>query len=232
MRGFRRRPRPLMNNSFRLIYAGHYPKPGARHSDRWLRRLETRPRSGPDRGSGFRRERRIVRRPLRPSGAFWALAGGPVPRGGARSWEREAMLRFLWEDVPEGIEGFAPVPRAFVPSRARSTWRPFSVFERRFSAVQGLFSPSLRPPRNAITSDTGMVPDDTPVGARQRLLDPAIMGPPIVWLASPAGPGSTASGSSPPSSSSGWQRDERRASCPAACAGPRRPRGPWVGGAR
>ena len=31
---------------------------------------------------------------------------------------------------------------------------------------------------------TGMVPDDTPPEVRQRLLDPAIMGPPIVWLAS------------------------------------------------
>jgi NAD(P)-dependent dehydrogenase (short-subunit alcohol dehydrogenase family) len=35
-------------------------------------------------------------------------------------------------------------------------------------------------------TDTGMVPDDTPAEARERLLDPAIMGPPIVWLASPA----------------------------------------------
>jgi gluconate 5-dehydrogenase len=31
---------------------------------------------------------------------------------------------------------------------------------------------------------TGMVPDDAPPEVRQRLLDPAIMGPPIVWLAS------------------------------------------------
>jgi NAD(P)-dependent dehydrogenase (short-subunit alcohol dehydrogenase family) len=35
-------------------------------------------------------------------------------------------------------------------------------------------------------TDTGMIPDDTPAEARERLLDPAIMGPPIVWLASPA----------------------------------------------
>jgi gluconate 5-dehydrogenase len=32
---------------------------------------------------------------------------------------------------------------------------------------------------------TGMVPDDAPAQVRARLLDPAIMGPPIVWLASP-----------------------------------------------
>jgi gluconate 5-dehydrogenase len=38
-------------------------------------------------------------------------------------------------------------------------------------------------------TDTGMVPDDTPPDARARLLDPAIMGPPIVWLASPAAAG-------------------------------------------
>jgi gluconate 5-dehydrogenase len=32
---------------------------------------------------------------------------------------------------------------------------------------------------------TGMIPDDFPDEARARLLDPAIMGPPIVWLSSP-----------------------------------------------
>ena len=32
---------------------------------------------------------------------------------------------------------------------------------------------------------TGMVPEDTPPEVRERLLDPAVMGPPIVWLASP-----------------------------------------------
>src|SRR5262249_18004476 len=31
---------------------------------------------------------------------------------------------------------------------------------------------------------TGMIPDGVPEDARARLLDPAIMGPPIVWLAS------------------------------------------------
>ena len=31
---------------------------------------------------------------------------------------------------------------------------------------------------------TGMVPEDTPSEVRERLLDPAVMGPPIVWLAS------------------------------------------------
>jgi NAD(P)-dependent dehydrogenase (short-subunit alcohol dehydrogenase family) len=38
-------------------------------------------------------------------------------------------------------------------------------------------------------TDTGMVPGDTPASTRERLLDPAIMGPPIVWLASPAAAG-------------------------------------------
>jgi NAD(P)-dependent dehydrogenase (short-subunit alcohol dehydrogenase family) len=32
---------------------------------------------------------------------------------------------------------------------------------------------------------TGMIPDDMPDELRASLLDPAIMGPPIVWLASP-----------------------------------------------
>jgi gluconate 5-dehydrogenase len=31
---------------------------------------------------------------------------------------------------------------------------------------------------------TGMIPDDIPIEVRARLLDPAVMGPPIVWLAS------------------------------------------------
>ncbi len=38
-------------------------------------------------------------------------------------------------------------------------------------------------------TDTGMIPDDMPAEARGRLLDSAIMGPPIVWLASPAAAG-------------------------------------------
>jgi gluconate 5-dehydrogenase len=38
-------------------------------------------------------------------------------------------------------------------------------------------------------TDTGMIPDDTPADARERLLDPSIMGAPIVWLASPAAAG-------------------------------------------
>lgn len=36
---------------------------------------------------------------------------------------------------------------------------------------------------------TGMIPDDVDESMRARLLDPAIMGPPIVWLASPAAAG-------------------------------------------
>jgi NAD(P)-dependent dehydrogenase (short-subunit alcohol dehydrogenase family) len=38
---------------------------------------------------------------------------------------------------------------------------------------------------------SGMVPDDAPPEARAGLLDPAIMGPPIVWLASPEAAGVT-----------------------------------------
>jgi NAD(P)-dependent dehydrogenase (short-subunit alcohol dehydrogenase family) len=36
---------------------------------------------------------------------------------------------------------------------------------------------------------TGLIPDDVPAGVWDRLLDPAIMGPPIVWLASPGAAG-------------------------------------------
>jgi gluconate 5-dehydrogenase len=36
---------------------------------------------------------------------------------------------------------------------------------------------------------TGLIPDDVPQHVRDGLLDPAIMGPPIVWLASPAAAG-------------------------------------------
>jgi hypothetical protein len=32
---------------------------------------------------------------------------------------------------------------------------------------------------------TGMIPEDVPPETRKSLLDPAVMGPPIVWLASP-----------------------------------------------
>ena len=38
-------------------------------------------------------------------------------------------------------------------------------------------------------TETGMIPDDASDQARKRLLDPAIMGPPIVWLASDAAAG-------------------------------------------
>lgn len=38
-------------------------------------------------------------------------------------------------------------------------------------------------------TNTGMIPDEMPAEARERLLDPAIMGPPVVWLASPAATG-------------------------------------------
>jgi len=34
-----------------------------------------------------------------------------------------------------------------------------------------------------------MIPDETPAELRATLLDPAIMGPPIVWLASAAAAG-------------------------------------------
>ena len=38
-------------------------------------------------------------------------------------------------------------------------------------------------------TDTGMIPDDVPAETRAALLDPAVMGPPIVWLASPEAAG-------------------------------------------
>jgi NAD(P)-dependent dehydrogenase (short-subunit alcohol dehydrogenase family) len=38
-------------------------------------------------------------------------------------------------------------------------------------------------------TDTGMVPDDVPAHVRRGLLSPSIMGPPIVWLASPGAAG-------------------------------------------
>jgi gluconate 5-dehydrogenase len=36
---------------------------------------------------------------------------------------------------------------------------------------------------------TGMIPDDFPPEQRAALLDPAVMGPPIVWLSSPQAAG-------------------------------------------
>lgn len=38
-------------------------------------------------------------------------------------------------------------------------------------------------------TETGMIPADIPAQFRERLLDPAIMGPPVIWLASPAAAG-------------------------------------------
>ena len=38
-------------------------------------------------------------------------------------------------------------------------------------------------------TDTGMVPEDVSDEVRGRLLDPGIMGPPIVWLTSPQAAG-------------------------------------------
>jgi NAD(P)-dependent dehydrogenase (short-subunit alcohol dehydrogenase family) len=38
-------------------------------------------------------------------------------------------------------------------------------------------------------TNTGMIPDDMPAEARASLLDPSVMGPPIVWLASPEAEG-------------------------------------------
>ena len=74
-------------------------------------------------------------------------------------------------------------------------------------------------------TDTGMVPPDTPPETRERLLDPAIMGPPIVWLASARGrPASTTSGSSPPSSSSGAPPAGSSARGRPAGPGPQSPR--------
>jgi hypothetical protein len=52
---------------------------------------------------------------------------------------------------------------------------------------------------------TGMVPGEVSDKVRARLLDPAIMGPPIVWLASTDAADATASGSSQQSSTTGWR---------------------------
>jgi gluconate 5-dehydrogenase len=38
-------------------------------------------------------------------------------------------------------------------------------------------------------TESGMIPEDVPAEVRAGLLDPAVMGPPIVWLASPAAAG-------------------------------------------
>lgn len=35
-----------------------------------------------------------------------------------------------------------------------------------------------------VVTATGMIPDEVPAEVRAQLLDPAIMGPPIVWLCS------------------------------------------------
>ena len=47
---------------------------------------------------------------------------------------------------------------------------------------------------------TGMIPDEASAEVRAALLDPAVMGPPIVWLASERPPACTTGASSRPSS--------------------------------
>ena len=57
---------------------------------------------------------------------------------------------------------------------------------------------SSRPSGSAVTlnmllpggaTESGMIPEGVPEELRAGLLDPAVMGPPIVWLASPAADG-------------------------------------------
>ena len=56
---------------------------------------------------------------------------------------------------------------------------------------------------------TGIIPDDVGDELRGKLLDPAIMGRPIVWLLLRLPSQCTTSGSSPSTSTSGWERARR-----------------------
>ncbi len=79
-------------------------------------------------------------------------------------------------------------------SEQTMTWRGFVPYGPSGAAVEALsrvmaadladtpVTVNLLLPGGATT--TGMVPEDTPPDVRERLLDPSVMGPPIVWLAS------------------------------------------------
>jgi NAD(P)-dependent dehydrogenase (short-subunit alcohol dehydrogenase family) len=64
---------------------------------------------------------------------------------------------------------------------------------------------------------TGMVPDDVPSEVRARLQDPAVMGPPIVWLASDRA--STVQGAASSRLGSTRTRSDQSAPAAAGCSG-------------
>lgn len=107
----------------------------------------------------------------------------------ARAFARHFVARGCGRFVNVSINRETMVRAGFVPygpSRAAS------------EALSMIMTEDLRPYGVAVNvllpggaTDTGMIPDALPPAARARLLDPSVMGPPIVFLASQQADGIT-----------------------------------------
>jgi NAD(P)-dependent dehydrogenase (short-subunit alcohol dehydrogenase family) len=99
--------------------------------------------------------------------------------------------------VAQGHGGFVNVSMNHETMRRRG-FVPYGPARAGAEALSLIMTEDLRPygiPVNIVlpggATDTGMIPDDLPPAARASLLDPAIMGPPVVFLASAEAAGLT-----------------------------------------
>jgi gluconate 5-dehydrogenase len=125
---------------------------------------------------------------------FWEVS----PTGFRDVLETKATGSFLVarEAVPRMLDAGAGRIVTISMSEGTMTRRGFVPYGPSGAAVEALgrvmaadladtpLTANLLLPGGATAS--GMVPDDIGDEMRSKLLDPAIMGPPIVWLASPA----------------------------------------------
>ncbi len=118
--------------------------------------------------------------------------------------------------VATNLTGYFLVARAFVPlflaqgrgrivniTMNRETMRragfvPYGPSRAGAEALSLIMAEDLRPHGVAVNlllpggaTDTGMIPPEAPAAVRERLLSPRVMGPPIVFLASPEAEGLT-----------------------------------------
>jgi NAD(P)-dependent dehydrogenase (short-subunit alcohol dehydrogenase family) len=99
--------------------------------------------------------------------------------------------------IAQGHGGFVNVSMNHETMRRRG-FVPYGPARAGAEALSLIMAEDLRPygiPVNIVlpggATDTGMIPDDLPPAARASLLDPAIMGPPVVFLASAEAAGLT-----------------------------------------
>jgi NAD(P)-dependent dehydrogenase (short-subunit alcohol dehydrogenase family) len=99
-----------------------------------------------------------------------AVVPGMLREGGGR------IVNISMNEQTTVRRGFVPYGRAGAGVEALS--RVMAADLARSSVTVNILLPGGRGTR------TGMIPDDAPDEVQARLLDPAVMGPPIVWLAS------------------------------------------------